>query len=204
MGTARREWAEEKVRLLYDDKSKEKGTLKSIAHYADPDGTNAYCRVASIAKDAGRSIRTVQTHLRALNSRCQWPQISFADPRQDNQQNADVRIAYQAAEYRKNLYEIPLCLTEIASRNGSKAESEERSKQTVELILKNSSKSKRKTEHDEDREQIQRTAETEALFQAAMAVDMRIPEHGRSSRLQKDSAIIQRDHAIISSERKVP
>lgn len=60
-----KDWAEEKVRLLCPN-IPEKRTLLAIAHYADPNGENAWPSIASIAKYSLQSERTVQRHIRSL------------------------------------------------------------------------------------------------------------------------------------------
>lgn len=49
--------------------SKEKGTLLAIAAHANSDGTSAWPKIETIAKESGQSERTVQYHIRELENR---------------------------------------------------------------------------------------------------------------------------------------
>jgi Helix-turn-helix domain len=64
----KRFWASEKVRNLAP-MSKEKSTLVALAEYADPDGSNAFPSIPTLARCTGHSERTVQRHLRLLEQR---------------------------------------------------------------------------------------------------------------------------------------
>lgn len=63
--TPKAAWAIEKVRVFVGP-IKEKPVLMAIAGHCQPDGTGAWCKVESIARDVGRSVRTVQRYIQTL------------------------------------------------------------------------------------------------------------------------------------------
>lgn len=108
MKTPYADWAISKVEK-FTPPSKEKSTLIAIARISEDDGTGCYAKVETIAHRSGHSIRTVQNHLKALQSRCTLPRIGNEDDGSDAA-NAELRVEYQAKTYyRTNKYHINVC-----------------------------------------------------------------------------------------------
>jgi hypothetical protein len=106
--TPHSEWAVTKVED-FTPAGKEKSTLIAIASMSDPDGSGCFAKIETIASRCGHSIRTVQSHIRSMQSRCSLPRIGKEDDGSDCA-NAELRVKFQAkAIVRTNKYHINVC-----------------------------------------------------------------------------------------------